>query len=127
MKNSDWDLDLRHGLDGENKLRELLQLETVEVKTDRKWHKTGNLYIEAYCFYQKTQSWEPNGLNISKATHWAFPLSDMTIILTREALIRAVKEHGVKIECKIEPNPSRGFLIKPEQLLQSVRYAVSLD
>lgn len=121
MKQSDWDIDLRDGQAGENQIRELLKIETIEVKTDRKWSKTGNLYIEIYCFYQKTQSWEKSGLAASKASHWAFPLGDVTIIVTREALIKAVQEYGTKIECKIEPNPSRGYLIRPEQILASAR------
>jgi hypothetical protein len=121
MKQSDWDIDLRDGLAGENSIRELLKIETIEVKTDRKWSKTGNLYIEVYCYQQKTQSWERSGLAISKATHWAFPLGEATIIVTRKALIKTVLESGTKIECKIEPNPSRGYLIKPERILEIAR------
>ena len=117
VKNSDWDIDLRDGLAGENSIRKLLKIETIEVKTDRRWKETGNLYIEIYCYYQKTQSWEKSGLAVSKATHWAFPLGEVTIIITREALIKTVKQYGKKVECKIEPNPSRGYLIRPEQLI----------
>jgi hypothetical protein len=121
MKQSDWDIDLRDGLAGENSIRELLKIETIEVKTDRRWKETGNLYIEIYCYQQKTQNWKKSGLAISKATHWAFPLGEATIIITKEALTKAVLQYGKKIECKIEPNPSRGYLIRPEELLAVAR------
>ena len=121
MKNSDWDIDLREGIAGENSIRELLKIETIEVKTDRRWKETGNLYIEVYCFQQKTQSWEKSGLAISKATHYAFPLGEATIIVTREVLKETVLAQGKRIECKIEPNPSRGYLIKPEQIFAQIR------
>ena len=124
MKQSDWDIDLRDGQAGENGIRELLKIETIEVKTDRRWKETGNLYIEIYCFRQKTRSWEKSGLATSKASHWAFPLEEATIIITKEALTEAVLKYGKKIECKIEPNPSRGYLIRPEQLLASLREGV---
>jgi hypothetical protein len=124
MKQSDWDIDLRDGQAGENGIRELLKIETIEVKTDRRWKETGNIYIEIYCYQQKTQSWEKSGLATSKASHWAFPLKQTTIIITKEALTRAVLRYGRKAECKIEPNPSRGYLIRPEQLLASVRERV---
>jgi hypothetical protein len=37
MKDSNWDLDYRAGLEGESKVADLLHLDTVEVKTDKKW------------------------------------------------------------------------------------------
>ena len=58
MKDSNWDLDFRAGLAGESKVADLLSLDTLEVKTDRRWHQTGNIYIETECWIQSTQSWE---------------------------------------------------------------------
>ena len=55
MKDSNWDLDLRAGLSGESKVADLLSLDTVEVKTDRRWWETGNVYIETECWYQSSQ------------------------------------------------------------------------
>lgn len=55
MKNSDWDLDFRFGQAGEVLVNSLLTapIETVEVKTDRRWKETGNLYIEVYCWSKR--------------------------------------------------------------------------
>ena len=69
MKNSDWDIDLRDGKLGESKIAKLLHIETIEVKTDRRWMETGNLFIEESCFYQGSGSWAPSGLTVSKASH----------------------------------------------------------
>jgi hypothetical protein len=116
-KNSDWDLDLRAGEAGESKLADLLHMDTIEVKTDRKWKETGNLFIEESCFQQSTQSWQPSGLSISKATHWGFILDGSVLIITRDHLIDVVSEYGKPIENKQMPNPSKGHLITPTQLI----------
>ncbi len=121
MKDSNWDLDLRDGLAGESKIADLLSLDTVEVKTDRRWYQTGNVYIETECWYQSSQTWEPSGIRVSKATHWAFVLEDTVLIVPLGRLIEVVWNEGKPIECNIPPNPSRGYLIKPNVMLESLR------
>ena len=127
MKDSNWDLDLRAGLAGESKVADLLSLDTVEVKTDRRWHETGNIYIETECWYQKTQSWEPSGIRVTKATHWAYVLEDSVIIVPTYRIKEAIWEHARPITCNIPPNPSRGYLITPGALLEYVRHAVAFE
>jgi hypothetical protein len=121
LKNSNWDLDLRAGEAGESKLADLLHMDTIEVKTDRRWKETGNLFIEEYCFQQSTQSWEPSGIAISKATHWGFILDGSVVIVTRDHLINVVADYGKPIENKQMPNPSKGHLITPAQLINYTR------
>ena len=121
LKNSDWDLDLRAGEVGESKLADLLHMDTIEVKTDRRWKDTGNLFIEEYCFQQGTRSWKPSGLSISKATHWAFVLEGSVLIVEKNHLVDVVMEHGRPIENKQMPNPSKGHLITPAQLINYIR------
>lgn len=123
MKYSDWDLDLRDGEQGESRVADLLSLDTVEVKTDRRWKDTGNLYIETECYYKKSQAWEPSGLQVSKATHWAFVLEDSVLIVPLFRLKEAVYELGREITCNIPPNPSRGYLITPAVLLEYIKNA----
>ena len=49
-KNSSFDLDFGYGRKGEQLVEELLtQGKKVEVKRDRKWWVTNNLYVEAAC------------------------------------------------------------------------------
>lgn len=123
MSLSDWDLDLRDGLAGEATVASLLQSETVEVKTDRRWYETGNIYIETECWYNKSQTWEPSGIRVSKATHWAYVLEDSVIIVPTERLREMLWESEFKtpINCNIPPNPSRGYLITPANLLEYIR------
>lgn len=123
MKNSNWDLDLRAGETGESRVADLLSLDTVEVKTDRRWYETGNIYIETECFYQASQSWEPSGIRVSKATHWAFLLEDSVLIVPLHRLKEAVWEIGRPTTCDIPPNPSRGYLITPAQILGHIKQA----
>lgn len=121
-KFSDFDIDFAAGKVGENLVEEQLGAiltggSTVEVKTDLKWKNTGNIYVETECFYQTSQSWEPSGLSVTKAAAWAFVLNGLTIVIPTDDLRKIVEVEGSAIDCKIEPNPSRGFLIRPEHLL----------
>ena len=119
MKNSDWDLDFRFGQAGENTVAELI--ETAEVKTDRRWKDTGNLYIEIYCYSFNTQSWYPSGLLATKASHWAFNLEGTVVIVPVQVLKDACTKYGKRISCEIPPNPSTGFLITVDNLLESTK------
>ena len=118
MKNSDFDIDLRFGKEGEDTVANLLSIETVEVKRDKRWKETGNLYIETDCWYNASQSWKPSGLSVSKATHYAFVLEGMVVIIPKEDLETITYDKGRPIECKIEPNPSKGYLIKLSHIIE---------
>jgi hypothetical protein len=123
MKDSNWDLDYRDGLVGESRIADLLHMDTVEVKTDRRWVETGNLYIETECFYQSDQEWKPSGVRASKATHWGFVLEDSVLIIPLYRLKEVIWEHGKSITCNIPPNPTRGYLITPAALIEYVKQA----
>jgi len=118
MKNSDFDIDLKFGKEGEDTVANLLSIETVEVKRDKRWKETGNLYIETDCWYNASQSWEKSGLSVSKATHYAFVLENMVVIIPTPDLKAIVEKSGRAIECKIEPNPSKGYLIKLSHIVE---------
>lgn len=121
-KNSNWDLDYRDGLAGESKVRDLLSLETVEVKTDRRWKETGNIYIETECYYVNDDEVQWSGLSVTKATHWAFVLEESVLIVPTDKLKAMVYEFGSYITCDIEPNTSRGYLLKPTHMLEYLRH-----
>jgi hypothetical protein len=118
VKRSDFDIDLRYGQEGESYVKSLLNLETIEVKRDKRWKNTGNLYIEVWCWSENNSEWYPSGLQATKASHWAFVLEEMVVIVPVSQLIKAVEQYGHKIECSIPPNYSKGFLIKVTDLLQ---------
>ena len=123
MKDSNWDLDYRAGLEGESKVADLLHMDTVEVKTDKRWVETGNLYIETECYYKNEDAWKPSGIRVSQATHWGFVLEDSVLIVPLHRLKEIVWESGRPITCNIPPNPSRGYLITPGALMEHVRTA----
>lgn len=122
-----WDLDFRDGLTGESKIADLLSIDTVEVKTDRRWHQTNNIYIETECYYQNSQDWRPSGMKVSQATHWAFVLEDSILLIPLHRLREAVYTVGKPITCDIPPNPSKGYLVTPAQLLEYVRQAREIE
>jgi len=117
---SDWDIDFRDGALGEATVAHLMSSDTVEVKTDRRWYQTGNVYIEMQCWYQKEQRHKPSGIHATKASHWAFVLEDLVLIVPLDTLKRACIELGKPIACNIQPNPSSGVLIKINDLLNFV-------
>jgi hypothetical protein len=121
VKRSDFDLDLRYGQAGESYIKSLLNIETIEVKRDKRWKNTGNLYIETWCWSDNNSEWYPSGLQATKATHWAFVLESMALIVTTEQLKHTVEKYGHPIECSIPPNYSKGYLIKVTDLLQVAR------
>jgi hypothetical protein len=122
MKNSKFDLDFGYGRKGETLVEELLTGgRTVEVKRDRKWHVTNNLYIEVECWYMTSQSWEPSGLSVTEASYWAFVLEQSTFIVPTHILKKTVAELGREITCDIPPNKSKGYLITVEDLLTGTR------
>ena len=123
MALSDWDLDYRAGSLGENITDEIVKgiVEgTVEVKTDRRWKETGNLYIETECFYRRSNSWQPSGLSVSKASHYAFVLEGLVLTVPTSLLKDVVEQKGREIKCNIQPNPSKGYLIKVSDLVTAV-------
>ena len=119
---SSFDLDFGYGRKGEQLVDELLTGgRTVEVKRDRKWAKTNNLYIETECFFKKIEDWAPSGLGVTEAAYWAFVLEESTLIVPTDALRWCVKEFGRQITCNIPPNLSKGFLITVDDLMSATR------
>ena len=119
---SSFDLDFRYGHEGEQLVEELLTNgKTVEVKRDRRWHETGNLYIEFDCWYNSTQSWQPSGISVTKADYWAFVLEESVLMIPTINVIQAINQYGREINCEIPPNKSRGFLITVNDLLAVMR------
>jgi hypothetical protein len=115
---SSFDLDFSYGYAGEQLVEELLTNgKTVEVKRDRRWHETGNLYIEVECWYNSTQSWQASGVAVTEADYWAFVLEESVLMIPTINVIQAINQYGRQITCEIPPNKSRGFLITVNDLL----------
>ena len=120
--NSSFDLDFSYGQAGENLVEELLTGgKTIEVKRDRKWHSTGNVYVEVECWYMRTESWEPSGVMVTKAAYWAFVLEKGVLMVPTDHVLYAIKNYGREITCEIPPNISKGYLITVDDLMKAMR------
>jgi hypothetical protein len=115
---SDWDLDLRFGQEGEVAANALLTapIETVEVKRDRRWKDTGNLYIETECWSDVPACWYPSGITVSKATHWSFVLEDMLLTMPTTKIKLAMTIYGLPKEMNRPEYSTRGYLITVDNL-----------
>lgn len=119
---SSFDLDFSYGRKGEQLVEDLLtDGKRIEVKRDRKWHLTGNVYIETECFFTKQDAWAPSGLSVTEAEYWAFVLEQSIFIVPTSILRSAVIRYGREITCEIPPNRSKGFLITIENLLAATK------
>lgn len=119
---SSFDLDFSFGREGEQLVEQLLTNgKTVEVKRDRKWHITGNIYIEVECWYVASQSWEASGLMVTKADYWAFVLEKGVVMVPTDHVHYAIQKFGRQITCEIPPNRSKGYLITVNDLLTAMK------
>ena len=117
---SSFDLDFSFGKAGEQLVSDLLtEGKRIEVKRDRKWNVTGNVYIETDCFFTKSNAWAPSGLSITEAEYWAFVLNHTVLMLPTTTLWKAVRKFGRDITCEIPPNLSRGYLVKVVDLIEA--------
>lgn len=69
VANNKFDLDLKFGEEGEQWLKLLADERTLEVKRDRMWAKTGNIFVEFEC------SGKPSGLFVTQADYFSYILS----------------------------------------------------
>lgn len=122
VNKSSFDLDFTYGREGEKLVEQLLTGgKTVEVKRDRKWWSTNNIFIEVECWYVSSQSWELSGLSVTKADYWAFVLEKGVIMVPTEFVRDVIKTNGREITCEIPPNRSKGYLITVDDLLITMR------
>ena len=120
MSRSDWDLDLRFGQQGEVMVNSLLTapIETVEVKRDRRWKETGNLYIETECWSDVLDCWYASGISTTKASHWAFILEDSVLTVPTAKVSKAIAFYGIRREMNRPEYSTKGFTITVADLLK---------
>lgn len=126
VNRSDWDLDLTYGQGGETLAAEVLTRgKTVEVKRDRKWKKTGNVYVETACWSWREECWYESGITTSKAAYYTFVLGEALLSVPTEMLRACVAKYGTPRECKIPPNPSKGYTVTPQHIFDIVQAAAN--
>lgn len=81
---SDFDLDLSTGQDGEMLVHDMVQLSTLEVKTDFLAEKTGNIAVEY-------ESWgKPSGIAVTKARHWVFVIPNKIALFVETTRLKEI-------------------------------------
>ncbi len=94
----DFDLDLTYGKKGEVFVRDYLNgllgdkdgRLTVEVKSDRQWLNTGNVWIEVEC--KRSDGWHDSGIRASKADHWTLVLADTVLLSVPTPVLRRIAD-----------------------------------
>jgi hypothetical protein len=123
IKNSDFDLDYRNGKRGEDLVAHALEIETVEVKRDLMWFKTGNLYIETQCWNNTQDQLIPSGIKVTKSQWWFWVLGNTIIAVPTKQLkelLNKLHSDGKlrEVANRYPPNPSFGVLIRVWDLLE---------
>tara|TARA_R110000824_G_scaffold252854_7_gene441690 strand:- start:1013 stop:1399 length:387 start_codon:yes stop_codon:yes gene_type:complete len=125
LNQSDFDLDLQYGEEGEKWLTWLAsEGAKVEVKTERDiWHKTKNIFIEYKC------RGNPSGLAVTKSDYWITNLKKDnktfgTVVVEtkrlKKNLKRLIKNGKISIGTKGgDFNMSEGILL-PLNLLHEI-------
>lgn len=109
-----FDIDLRRGQLAESELVKVLCSDTIEVKRDFLANKTGNIAVE---FESRGNL---SGILTTEATHWAFVLDNMTIIVEISKLKKFMDNTNSKIVKGGDDNTSKMVLIP---LMELFRYA----
>ena len=111
---SDFDLDLSTGQDGELLVNDMLQLATIEVKTDFIAEKTGNIAVEF-------ESWgKPSGIATTSARHWVFVIPNKIAIFVETNRLKELARHFYqegKVTIGGDLNKSKMVLIPITELI----------
>ena len=120
MSRSDWDLDLRYGQEGEVFVNSLLTapINTVEVKRDRRWKETGNIYIETECWSDDLGHWYLSGITSTKASHWSFVLESIVLTIPTDLIRKAIALYGIQREMNRPEYSTKGFTITINDLIK---------
>jgi hypothetical protein len=111
---SNYKHDLELGQKGENYLAKILLLkgDKIEVKTDYKAKKTGNLFVE-----YKTEN-RLSGLSTTKAHFWAFLISNEQIIIIETSKLKTLcKQKGLTRIPGGDNDKSMGILLPLNNIL----------
>ena len=89
---SDFKYDLKIGQVAEKRLGVIFSEKKIEVKTDLKAYKTGNVYIEYF------SRGKPSGISTSESDYYCFVLGSVMIL---------IESKGLKEKCRKYLNTSR--------------------
>lgn len=118
----DWDLDFSYGKEGEERAEAIIQgmiSGTTEVKRDRKFHNTGNIYVEYECL--RADGWSQSGIRTSQADNWTFILGNSNIAISVQTEdLKLLFDYYYGILPRVCPNgshPTKGVAIPVEAII----------
>ena len=115
-----FDLDLQYGQVFEQKVADMLQNSTIEVKTEReKWKSTGNIVIE---FESRGK---PSGIAATEADYWFHNLAlgddiVMTLVFPTKVLKNYIVQSVPRIVSGGDNNTSRLYLLNLQSLVKMI-------
>ena len=113
--NNDFRYDLKLGQIGEKYLAEILTNKKIEVKTDFKAMKTGNVFIE----YRSRG--KPSGISTSESDFYAFILSNELIILIEKEKLKSLCRVYLNSNRDVkggDSNTSKGILLPVKEIIK---------
>ena len=119
-----FDLDLQYGQVFEQKVADMLQNSTIEVKTEReKWKTTGNIVIE---FESRGK---PSGIATTEADYWFHNLAlgediVMTLVFPTKILKNYIVQAMPRIVRGGDNNTSRLYLLNLQDLVKMINVCV---
>jgi hypothetical protein len=119
-----FDLDLQYGQVFEQKVADMLQNSTIEVKTEReKWKSTGNIVIE---FESRGK---PSGIATTEADYWFHNLAlgediVMTLVFPTKILKNYIVQAMPRIVRGGDNNTSRLYLLNLQDLVKMINVCV---
>ena len=117
----EFDLDLRHGLTAERSVWRVLNMNAckIEVKADRRYVETGNVFIEVAQRPRGADSYKPSGIHVSEAEYWAFSSGQAFTLIPRVVIANLVAEQTrPPIDGgKTGDNPTKGYPIPLRHLI----------
>jgi hypothetical protein len=115
-----FDLDLHYGQVFEQKVADMLQNSTIEVKTEReKWKSTGNIVIE---FESRGK---PSGIATTEADYWFHNLAlgediVMTLVFPTKILKNYIVQAMPRVVRGGDNNTSRLYLLNLQDLVKMI-------
>ena len=119
-----FDIDLQYGQVFEQKVADMLQNSTIEVKTEReKWKSTGNIVIE---FESRGK---PSGIATTEADYWFHNLAlgediVMTLVFPTKILKNYIVQAMPRVVRGGDNNTSRLYLLNLQDLVKMINVCV---
>lgn len=110
---SDFRYDLKVGQISEEKLADVLSNKKIEVKTDLRAYKTGNVYVEYF------SRGKPSGISTSESDYYCFVLGSVMILIESKELKNKCRKYLNTSRDKKggDNNTSKGILLPVKELI----------